>query len=1393
MHNRNISANTWIGLCSILFASVFLIMCNTVEPIKVGSINLKLGDSLTVEAGRYDTLKIDILDSAGKIRIQNAFYGEYSNANGGEIKGIPLGENPPANYRIQILAFKEKKLVAIYQITVTGGEASRMESMPLPVVNLSSLAFDPATFSLTVGETSLAIIPKATPNTASNNVTLSLSDPTKATVLPGNLIRADAEGTVLVTATSIFDPKIEAKLTLTIAPAIGKPLPKSILISKRSLTLVPGGTAQALVADVKPDDADPRVIWSSGNSGIASVIDGMVSPVKVGKTWIKVQALGAATVCDSIPVEVLVPEPFDSVRISRAKTRFFVNGAGQKIDFATYPTGSRAVLNWTSQDEGIIRIDADGSVTARSAGSAWIKAVGNGFPDVFDSLRVTVVKDAPKLNAGPTQSVDPGKKATFNVAVEQEFGGIKSLKWDLDGDGVFEGSATSVPAIAEMTYPTEKKEYLAAFKVEDGEGNTDSISVRVRVGFNTPLIIITSPSRDTLVKSPAFKVVYTVDGAPKTMDFTLAGQGRNRLVIIETKASGTDSAIVYVTLDSKPPVVKILSPIPGLVTNKSIIQVDWTVDSVTQIQKTEEDISAKEGEITILRETVDEAGNPGSSNVIIVRDVTKPKIAIISPKNGDTVSANPVAVQWSVDGDVQTSQLTEILSASDGEKSIMRKASDAAGNTDSLTIKVVLDASKPGAPTVTVDLVSPSKINIPTWSWTASGTGTGDFQYKLNSGDFSTGATTTRLLTFKPTNALPDGVHTLFVREKDAQGAWGLTGSSVVEVDTKPAVINITAPLSGAKISSSPVTVTWTVDGGAPQTNTETLTGLDGERTITRTGVDKAGNSGSGNVKVILDLAKPATPIFTTPVTAVSTTRSRKPAWIWKSGGGDASGGFRYQLGTAAAVEVTGTTFTPSTDLVDGTYILKVAEKDAQGNWSVDAISTVTVKGSAPTAPMVNVNADFSNAPKWSWTGTTGATFGYKLSGASSYISEGTATSYQPTVAQMGEGSKIVCVAEKDVIGYGPEACKSITVDRTAPTIEITSDVSPELMVTSVNPAFSGTVSDVNLDRVECKVGTGAAVNATLSAGTWSCAPGMGDGDFTVTFTAFDKAQNSASTAAVTVHKRSKVVFVRKGKTGDGTSWANAKGDISDVLNPGVMLSANTEVWVSAGTYLIKGEGDPFKFSSNTSLVGGFSSAGAPFNRSDATQSNPVHMDPADLFIGTETEPINNLTIFGITFNAQISNSGVPRVYIDYSKGIVIEKCSFINFMSDVPLLIRSGSTVTLKSTTFNKNFTGSYGAIMVGWGAVAELIGCTITGNINTSGSFAGGITVGGESSATLTNCTVSGNKITTLDWVTGAEIQVPMNINVWSSGQLFHSGLILPEGKSTVSGDGIISPAIP
>ena len=77
------------------------------------------------------------------MRIPKAFYGDFSTKHNGEIKNIPLGDNPPSNYIIQIIAFKNREVVAIFQIQVTGKEASALLPMPLPAVVLSSLIFAP--------------------------------------------------------------------------------------------------------------------------------------------------------------------------------------------------------------------------------------------------------------------------------------------------------------------------------------------------------------------------------------------------------------------------------------------------------------------------------------------------------------------------------------------------------------------------------------------------------------------------------------------------------------------------------------------------------------------------------------------------------------------------------------------------------------------------------------------------------------------------------------------------------------------------------------------------------------------------------------------------------------------------------------------------------------------------------------------------------------------------------------------------------------------------------------------------------------------------------------------------------------------------------------------------
>jgi len=69
---------------------------------------------------------------------------------------------------------------------------------------------------------------------------------------------------------------------------------------------------------------------------------------------------------------------------------------------------------------------------------------------------------------------------------------------------------------------------------------------------------------------------------------------------------------------------------------------------------------------------------------------------------------------------------------------------------------------------------------------------------------------------------------------------------------------------------------------------------------------------------------------------ADSPTTDSRPTWVWWSGGGRGAGVYRYGWaeGTWIAEGVTATSFTPSSDLPDGSHTLYVQERDDSSEWS---------------------------------------------------------------------------------------------------------------------------------------------------------------------------------------------------------------------------------------------------------------------------------------------------------------------------------------------------------------------------------------------------------------------------------------------------------------------------
>ncbi len=230
-----------------------------------------------------------------------------------------------------------------------------------------------------------------------------------------------------------------------------------------------------------------------------------------------------------------------------------------------------------------------------------------------------------------------------------------------------------------------------------GTVKAKSIEFQSNINFGSgmlpPEVVIVTPQNGFITNQSPIEVVWTVDGVVQTTETSaILVEGENIVTRSYTDAAGnTGTASVVVTLDTQVPVVTIQSPANGHLTNQSDVTVAWAVDGVAQT--TETTATLVEGDNTITRTATDAAGNTGTASVVVTLDTQAPVVAIQSPANGHFTNQSEVSVSWTVDGVAQTTETTATLV--EGDNTITRTATDAAGNTGTASVVVTLDTQAP--------------------------------------------------------------------------------------------------------------------------------------------------------------------------------------------------------------------------------------------------------------------------------------------------------------------------------------------------------------------------------------------------------------------------------------------------------------------------------------------------------------------------------------------------------------------------------------------------------------------------------------------------------------------------------------------------------------------------
>ena len=303
-------------------------------------------------------------------------------------------------------------------ITASAGDATASCEVVVAkkVIAVESVTLDKTAVELFKGETATLTATVKPDDATDKTVTWTSDNPAVATVADG-VVTAVVEGTAKITAKA---GDASAVCTVTVK----KKEVESITLDRSSLALTVGETG-TLTATVKPDDAtDKTVTWTSDNTAVATVADGVVTAVAEGTANVTAKAGNVSAVC-AVTVnasvvkvtEITINEEDFELEVGETKTLT----ATLKPENATDKS-----ITWTSDQPGIASVSADGVVTAVAAGNAKITAKANGG-DVSDFVNVTVTAGGAKFEdwLGTWDAKNGSKKYSLDIEmIETSDGGF---------------------------------------------------------------------------------------------------------------------------------------------------------------------------------------------------------------------------------------------------------------------------------------------------------------------------------------------------------------------------------------------------------------------------------------------------------------------------------------------------------------------------------------------------------------------------------------------------------------------------------------------------------------------------------------------------------------------------------------------------------------------------------------------------------------------------------------------------------------------------------------------------------------------------------------------------------------------------------------------------------
>ena len=262
-----------------------------------------------------------------------------------------------------------------------------------------------------------------------------------------------------------------------------------VSLNKTSLSFTGTGSSQNLTATVSPSNATNKTItWSSSNTSVATVSNGVVKAVGFGTATITAKSNNGKTASCSVTVNPIQPTGIKAT--PETSTLYGLNGT-VKLSANVMPSNAtNKAVTWSSRNTSVATVSSDGTVKAVGYGTTVITAkTVNGLTSnctvTVNPIQPTGIKATPetstlyglngtvKLSANVMPSNATNKAVTWSsrntsVATVSSDGTVKAV-----GYGTTVITATTVNGLTSNCTINVKKEEVTALSIATQPSKTN--------------------------------------------------------------------------------------------------------------------------------------------------------------------------------------------------------------------------------------------------------------------------------------------------------------------------------------------------------------------------------------------------------------------------------------------------------------------------------------------------------------------------------------------------------------------------------------------------------------------------------------------------------------------------------------------------------------------------------------------------------------------------------------------------------------------------------------------------------------------------------------------------------------------------------------------------------